>query len=329
MTERRRPHPGGTAPLPSPEVRRLVERLKEAKEATGLSFAALAAATAYSKSSWERYLNGKVCPPRDAVETLARLSGADPARLLALWRLAEGAWSGRDARCPAAGPDTGTDAASGSEPRLGAVPTAGTGTKTGAGTEHAGTGHRSVGHEVTGHEGAGHEGVGASGGAAPAGVARKPERHALVVAVVATATVTAAVFGVAAWMWAPAADGPEPAAARTAMPCRGETCTDRDSEQGRTVCWTDATTHAVRTVRGRTVELRHSPMCDAVWGRIRNPRSEDRVWVETSDGRRQTRQVSVPSHSLYTLMVGVERPADARTCFDLGDDGSGCTRQEW
>ncbi|MFF3610909.1 DUF2690 domain-containing protein [Streptomyces sp. NPDC002580] len=310
-----------------------MERLKEAKEATGLSFAALAASTAYSKSSWERYLNGKACPPRDAVETLARLSGADPARLLALWQLAESAWSGRDARRPAAGPDTGADATPGSEPRRGADPAAGIDTKARAGTghgntEHAGTGPAGTGHSSVGRQGAGHEGAGASGGAEPAGVARRPERHALVVAVVATATVTAAVFGVAAQVWAPTTDAPEPATARSAMPCRGETCTDQDSEQGRTDCWADATTHAVRTVRGRTVELRHSPRCEAVWGRIRNPRSADRVWVETSDGRRQTRQVSVPSRSLYTLMVGVERPADARTCFDLGVDGSGCTRQE-
>jgi hypothetical protein len=306
-----------------------VERLKEAKEATGLSFAALAAATAYSKSSWERYLNGKACPPRDAVEALARLSGADPARLLALWQLAESAWSGRDAWRPAAGPDTGADATSGSGPRRGSDPTAGIGTKARAGTGHANTEHAGTGHRSVGYEDAGHEGAGAVSGPAPSGVARKPERHALVVAVVATATVTAAVFGVATWMWVPTADSPEQATARTATPCRGETCTDHDSEQGSTACWTDATTHAVRTVRGRTVELRHSPMCDAVWGRIRNPRSTDRVWVETSDGRRQTRQVSVPGRALYTLMVGIERPADARTCFDLGDGVSGCTQQEW
>ena len=97
MAEGARARPGGAPRVTEPEVRHLVERLREAKEDTGLSFAALAARTSYSKSSWERYLNGKTLPPRDAVEALANLSGADPARALALWQLADRAWSGRDA----------------------------------------------------------------------------------------------------------------------------------------------------------------------------------------------------------------------------------------
>ncbi|NBM20527.1 helix-turn-helix transcriptional regulator, partial [Streptomyces sp. GC420] len=87
------PPPDGLAP----EVRHLLTRLREARARTGLSYAALGSRTPYSRSSWERYLNGKALPPRQAVEALARLSGADPARLLALWELAERAWRGRDA----------------------------------------------------------------------------------------------------------------------------------------------------------------------------------------------------------------------------------------
>ncbi|MEV5198501.1 helix-turn-helix domain-containing protein [Streptomyces sp. NPDC053720] len=73
----------------------LAERLREIKDGAGLSLAALAARTPYSKSSWERYLNGKKPAPRQAVEALCALTGTPPGRLLALWELADAEWSGR------------------------------------------------------------------------------------------------------------------------------------------------------------------------------------------------------------------------------------------
>ncbi|WP_406530963.1 helix-turn-helix domain-containing protein, partial [Streptomyces sp. I8-5] len=73
----------------------LAERLREIRERSGLSLAALAARTPYSKSSWERYLNGKKPVPRQAVEALCALTGTPAGRLLALWELADAEWSGR------------------------------------------------------------------------------------------------------------------------------------------------------------------------------------------------------------------------------------------
>jgi transcriptional regulator with XRE-family HTH domain len=78
-----------------PSMRQLVTELRRLKDRSRLSLAALALRTAYSKSSWERYLNGAKLPPRQAVEALCGIAGAPPARLLALWELAETAWSGR------------------------------------------------------------------------------------------------------------------------------------------------------------------------------------------------------------------------------------------
>lgn len=52
---------GSWQPLPdglAPEVRHFVDHLRRLKDGTGLSLAALGARTAYSKSSWQRYLNG-------------------------------------------------------------------------------------------------------------------------------------------------------------------------------------------------------------------------------------------------------------------------------
>ncbi|MFE8947111.1 XRE family transcriptional regulator [Streptomyces sp. NPDC007856] len=63
----------------------LVVGLRELKDRTGLSLAALAARTPYSKSAWHRYLSGGTPPPRPAVEALCRLAGADPEAVRALW----------------------------------------------------------------------------------------------------------------------------------------------------------------------------------------------------------------------------------------------------
>src|SRR5690349_9161543 len=74
-------HPQGPTTPDEP----LAVGLRELKDRTGLSLAALAARTPYSKSAWHRYLTGGKRPPRSAVEALARLAGVDPGPLLALW----------------------------------------------------------------------------------------------------------------------------------------------------------------------------------------------------------------------------------------------------
>ncbi|MEU9608682.1 DUF2690 domain-containing protein [Streptomyces sp. NPDC048057] len=79
------------------ECERLASELRALRTRTGLSLVALAARTPYSKSSWQRYLNGTKPLPRQAVVALCTLAGEPPARLLALWELADAAWSGRAA----------------------------------------------------------------------------------------------------------------------------------------------------------------------------------------------------------------------------------------
>ncbi|MFC9126004.1 helix-turn-helix domain-containing protein [Streptomyces sp. NPDC057099] len=90
-------------PLPDAlprEARHLVEQLRALKDRTGLSLAELARRTAYSKSSWQRYLSGAKQPPRGAVQALCRVAGTDQARLLAVWELADPTWP-RGAMVPA------------------------------------------------------------------------------------------------------------------------------------------------------------------------------------------------------------------------------------
>jgi transcriptional regulator with XRE-family HTH domain len=291
VAEADRPEPSGTSGPAAPEVRHLLERLREAKHGTGLSFAALAARTSYSKSSWERYLNGKTLPPRDAVETLAKLSGTDPAMLLALWRLADRAWSGRDARDTAAEGET-AERETGRESPMGSPARA----DVRAGTPPL----------------------------APR--ARNPNRRAVVVAVAGAALSVALGTGSwATWAWTHGGGREEAAPRLSTGPCRGESCTGRNSEQQDTDCWTDADSRARREIAGRVVELRVSLMCRASWGRITEPRRGDRVWVETTGEQRQSGQVAVPPRAIYTLMIGIERPSDARACFELAGGRSGCT----
>ncbi|PBC84515.1 Helix-turn-helix domain-containing protein [Streptomyces sp. KS_16] len=114
-------------------VRYLIVQLRRLKDHSGLSLAALAARTSYSKSSWERYLNGKKLPPREAVEALARICEADTTRLLALHEVAAQAWHAERPQAepePEAGPGaeaeagtgTGTGAEAGAERDEAAVP---------------------------------------------------------------------------------------------------------------------------------------------------------------------------------------------------------------
>ncbi|MHC3468281.1 helix-turn-helix domain-containing protein [Streptomyces sp. 7R007] len=97
---------GAWQPLPEdlpPEVRRFVEQLRLLKDRTGLSLVALGARTAYSKSSWHRYLNAGQPPPRQAVAALCRIAGLDTTdaeRLGVRWELAVQAWP-RPAQPPA------------------------------------------------------------------------------------------------------------------------------------------------------------------------------------------------------------------------------------
>jgi hypothetical protein len=97
---------GGWQPLPDdlpPEVRHFVEQLRLLKDRTGLSLVALGARTAYSKSSWHRYLNATQPPPRQAVVALCRIAGladTDAERFGVRWELAVQAWP-RPATAPA------------------------------------------------------------------------------------------------------------------------------------------------------------------------------------------------------------------------------------
>jgi transcriptional regulator with XRE-family HTH domain len=71
----------------------LARELRLLKDKAGLSLSSLAARCWCSRSALDRYLNGKVFPPRDTVRAISDACGGDTAALLALW---ERAWVARD-----------------------------------------------------------------------------------------------------------------------------------------------------------------------------------------------------------------------------------------
>ncbi|MBQ1160937.1 XRE family transcriptional regulator [Streptomyces sp. A73] len=81
-----------------PQIREFASQLRRLVDRSGLSVATIADRTGYSKSSWERYLNGRLLPPRGATQALAEVTGTDVRHLGTMWELAERAWSRSEMR---------------------------------------------------------------------------------------------------------------------------------------------------------------------------------------------------------------------------------------
>lgn len=81
-----------------PQIREFASQLRRLVDRSGMSVATIADRTGYSKSSWERYLNGRLLPPRGATQALAEVTGTDVRHLGTMWELAERAWSRSEMR---------------------------------------------------------------------------------------------------------------------------------------------------------------------------------------------------------------------------------------
>ncbi|OEJ25433.1 hypothetical protein AS594_13995 [Streptomyces agglomeratus] len=81
-----------------PQVKEFASQLRRLVDRSGLSIAAVADRTGYSKTSWERYLNGRLLPPKGAVLALADVTGTNAGHLTTMWELAERAWSRSEMR---------------------------------------------------------------------------------------------------------------------------------------------------------------------------------------------------------------------------------------
>ncbi|WP_221349464.1 helix-turn-helix domain-containing protein [Streptomyces beigongshangae] len=239
------------------QCERLARTLRELRSATGLSLAALAAKTPYSKSSWERYLNGKALPPRQAVEELCRLAGERQDRPLVLWELAEAVWSGRTGE--------GAGAASGGAVRdPAAVPDV---------PPAPGPLDLPVRH---------HRPV-------------RPVRH--VTGVLAGCAAVAAGVLVVTWGFSSgdsdAKGGGAPSRSALEASCFGDACTGRNPESTRcsNADHPPSTLAERRFGGGTVVKVRHSARCGTVWARIDRGREGDRVEITAPGAEPQQNEV--------------------------------------
>lgn len=294
---------------PAPEHVRFAAELRLLRDRTGLSLSGLAAKTAYSRSSWERYLNGRTLPPRQAVRELCQLAGEPEGRALALWEIAESGWSGRAREAP--------KAAAGTAPTAGVPP---------------------PGETATGGETADRTAPGPSPEPGrtdlPSGrlTIRAPSpaghRAAALMAVLATVCavavggVTVALLLLTRDQDEPRAAAPPPSPSVSSSPhphCRGVACEGRSPMV--TKCGAQPDTLARRRMStGAWVEVRYNRRCGASWARTWGARIGDGIELSVSGTGHPVRRAEIEDDVdtdsfVYTPMTVTPAGTVVRACF--------------
>lgn len=273
----------------------LVSELRELKDSSGLTLAELAESTAISKSSWERYLNGKQFPPRHAVEALCRTAPNPGAGILDRWARADAAWSGREQSVVTTTGTSAPSAPSAVDATDAAVP------RRPGPRRRAGPAHRvllAVSHRITGRP---------------------------VITAVGVLLASAAMIVPAALFHASRTSAP----GSTALPpvCRLRSCAGRDP---RTTACEDPTTLASHTAAdGTRLDLRLSPGCRAGWVRARPTHTNVRIEISSPGERPRsaTATATTAAEDLVTTpMIAAPEPDRLRACYypSAGRPGREC-----
>ncbi|TXS58809.1 XRE family transcriptional regulator, partial [Streptomyces sp. me109] len=290
-----------------PQVKEFAVQLRRLVDRSGLGVAAVADRTGYSRTSWERYLNGRLLAPKGAVVALAEVTGTSPVHLATMWELAERAWSRSEMRhdmtmeairisqARAALGEFGPPPVNGSDRGRGRGGRGATATPGAAGT--AG-GVPSVPRQPTAADvedsGSGAS-VASSPGSPSGGASRRgggdQRKRATPEAAKGSASVRP--------------DLP------AGVKCGGEDCTGKDPEK--TGCGgRSATTPTSITVGTTLVEVRYSGTCGAAWARITRAVAGDSV-VVSAGAADQRAGVKGDDTDAYTPMVAVGDGAGAST----------------
>jgi len=279
---------------PSPPGARLAAVLRQLRQRTGLSLAQLANATTYSKSSWERYLNGKTLPPRSAVRELCRLADEPADHPLALLDIA------RTDRAPdSADGETATAVVA----RARTLPLA------------SGPGETVPGETVP--SGIGHPGTLTTG-------------HGRANIVAALLSACAVVLGALVLTHLPSTHHEETAPPPTPSPvtgalCRHTACQDRDPISMR--CGAEPLTLAEHeTASGAWVQIRYSQECGASWARMWGAVVKDRVELRVGGrhGSRHSARVTTREEAetyVHTLMSVLGPGTPVQACFSPAAGG--------
>ncbi|MFB6809139.1 helix-turn-helix domain-containing protein [Streptomyces sp. NPDC056387] len=262
----------------------LFAEMRRIKDASQLSYNRLADKTHYSRSSWERFLNGKQVPTRIAVEEFAAASGADPEPLLVLLELA----AVRE-EAPAEEPAVRTPQDPEPAPGPSDSPTAAPAAAGAPVPEQDPAAGRFAWSRIL------RTAAGVLAGAVLGSV--------LTAFLIQPAGGGTAKGGTAGATGSPAAT---PAQTRPTGPvrvgCKSDTCLRREPQAED--CQWDAVTVRQTFLRGMSIQLRYSEACQAVWGRIENGNVGDTVMIK--DRRSSSDEATIRmEHDTYTRMLAV------------------------
>jgi hypothetical protein len=329
-----------------PQVLEFTSQLRRLVDRSGLSIAAVSDRTGYSKTSWERYLNGRLLAPKGAIVALAEVTGTNTVHLTTMWELAERAWSRSEMRH-----DMTMEAIRISQARAalgefgpaqaGAV---GGGTRTAAGPTPAVSapqrGPESFDPEPAPYAaqqaGPAHPTppAGPPGTPAPTGRGKRKVTVFLAGVVGALLVIAAAVLltdlggdGDEGGRTAAKSPSPTPTTSSPQLPagvkCGGADCTGQDPEvMG---CGGQfATTVSTATVGKAVVEVRYSKTCSAAWARITQAAPGDTVQITVAGKGAQNGLVDADNDA-YTPMTAAGQSAEAKACATLKTGVTGCT----
>lgn len=333
-----------------PQVREFASQLRRLVDRSGLSIAAVADRTGYSKTSWERFLNGRLLAPKGAIVALAEVTGTNPVHLTTMWELAERAWSRAEMRhdmTMEAIRISQARAALGESGPNGPAAPAGRGGRSGGLTTAApdDDGPRDRPYvPAQPSSGSGRAGDRTApsrpGAPSPGGPGRGQGRRRTTVflaglvgalLVVAAAVLLADLGGGGEEPGNDVAKSPS-AAPTTSAPelpagvkCFGADCTGQDPEN--MGCGGQlATTTSRATVGTALVEVRYSKTCGAAWARITQATAGDKVQI-SAGGESENGLVNADKDA-YTPMVAVAAEAEAEACATLTTGTKGCTTEQ-
>ncbi|MEU1347411.1 DUF2690 domain-containing protein [Streptomyces sp. NPDC005795] len=346
-----------------PQIREFTGQLRRLVDRSGLSIASVADRTGYSKTSWERYLNGRLLAPRGAIVALAEVTGTDQSHLNTMWELAERAWSRAEMRhdmtmeairitqARAALDEAGGPRGHGRSRPSGAV---GTSRGAAAGPVPAEGGSPSVPAQrgplprvpqqpQAGPGAAPGHGLPPAvafaagiGGHQPPPPTRRDGRGSRRTAVIAAVVGVLLVAAGAVLLVGRGGDSKDDEAATTPSPTptTGAPVLPAGVECGGLTCaggdpeemgcgGEHVRTLSSATVGTSVIEVRYSETCTAAWARITKAAPGDIVKI-TAGGTGQNSAVDATA-AAYTPMVAVKRIADVRACATLVSGTQGCT----
>ncbi|WP_329118371.1 XRE family transcriptional regulator [Streptomyces sp. NBC_01465] len=345
-----------------PQVREFASQLRRLVDRSGLSIAAVADRTGYSKTSWERYLNGRLLAPKGAIVALAEVTGTNPVHLTTMWELAERAWSRSEARHDMTMEAIRISQARAALGEFGSAPVAPARTKNGSARPQSASAAPAQAAPVadavpvapvppqSGQFGpppaALHQPQAPSQpprsrppSSSPSSPSdQRPGRKKLTMFL---AGVVGALLVIAAAVLLTDLGGkgdnnnggkkttPSPTVSTNpnlppGVKCSGKDCTGKDPEA--MGCGGELARSLTNvTVGGALVEVRYSKTCGAAWARINQAATGDVVQVSAAGAVTQKGTVAADPDA-YTPMIAVTDPALVKACATLKTGAQGCTK---